>query len=361
MKILFLEPFFGGSHQDFAQGFVQHSSHKVDLVTLPARFWKWRMRGAALCFIRQVKNLSQYDLIVATDMMDLTDFKALAGRDLPPIALYFHENQLSYPLGPLEKRDFHLGFTNIISALAADRVFFNSEYHLTSFLREAKDLVDRMPDAKPVWIMEAVQKKSQVLYPGCRFSAGPLTVEKRPLDLPLIIWNHRWEYDKNPEAFFAVLKALKHKGVAFYLALLGRDSKTIPPVFERAQDLFQKEILVYGYLDSAREYSSWLARGTVVVSTAIQENFGISIMEAIRHGCFPLLPDRLSYPEIIPGKLQDKILFRSVSDLEQKLENILKDPDHWFSLRQNLSGYAARFSWEALIQDYDTRLEEMTI
>lgn len=158
-----------------------------------------------------------------------------------------------------------------------------------------------------------------------------------------------------------MLLALQKKGVEFYLALLGRDSKTIPGVFERAQDLFEKEILVYGYLESLEEYRSWLARGTVVVSTAIQENFGISIMEAVRHGCFPLLPDRLSYPEIIPEKFHDKILFRSGADLEQKLENILKDPDQCFSLRQNLSGYAARFSWEAQIQGYDTRLEEMKI
>jgi glycosyltransferase involved in cell wall biosynthesis len=36
-----LEPFFGGSHKDFAQGLVSHSRHKIDSVTLPARFWKW--------------------------------------------------------------------------------------------------------------------------------------------------------------------------------------------------------------------------------------------------------------------------------------------------------------------------------
>ncbi|MGD9334817.1 MAG: DUF3524 domain-containing protein, partial [Desulfobacterales bacterium] len=39
MKFLFLEPFFGGSHKDFAQGLVSHSRHRIDLVALPARFW----------------------------------------------------------------------------------------------------------------------------------------------------------------------------------------------------------------------------------------------------------------------------------------------------------------------------------
>ncbi|MBW2707028.1 MAG: DUF3524 domain-containing protein, partial [Deltaproteobacteria bacterium] len=36
LKFLFLEPFFGGSHREFAQGLVAHSRHSIDLLTLPA-------------------------------------------------------------------------------------------------------------------------------------------------------------------------------------------------------------------------------------------------------------------------------------------------------------------------------------
>jgi glycosyltransferase involved in cell wall biosynthesis len=358
MKILFLEPFFGGSHKDFALGFARYSSHDVDLITLPARFWKWRMQGASLYFIQKIKDLSQYDLIFTTDMMDLTDFMALAGRDLPPVVMYFHENQLSYPLGPHGKKDSNLGFTNIFSALAADKVFFNSDYHCNAFLGAAKNLVRQMPDFRPDWIVDALEKKTQILYPGCRFNAKPFTFEKRPLDLPLIIWNHRWEYDKNPEEFFTVLTRLKQKGLGFYLALLGEQYKVIPEVFKMAQELFAEEILVSGYLESHQEYKSWLARGSVVVSTAIQENFGISIVEAVRHGCFPLLPERLSYPEIMPEKFHGEIIYKSRSDLEEKLETILKNPDRFVPIRRKLSEYAGRFSWEILIKQYDKILEK---
>ncbi len=45
------------------------------------------------------------------------------------------------------------------------------------------------------------------------------------------------------------------------------------------------------------EYFEWLRKGDVAVSTAIQENFGISAVEAMRMGCAPLLPNRLAYPE----------------------------------------------------------------
>ena len=34
-RVLFLEPYFGGSHQAFAEGLARHSSHPIDLETLP--------------------------------------------------------------------------------------------------------------------------------------------------------------------------------------------------------------------------------------------------------------------------------------------------------------------------------------
>jgi hypothetical protein len=48
MKILLLEPYCGGSHRAWAQGYAARSRHDVTLLTLPARFWKWRMQGGAL-------------------------------------------------------------------------------------------------------------------------------------------------------------------------------------------------------------------------------------------------------------------------------------------------------------------------
>ncbi len=46
MNILLLEPYFGGSHRAWAEGYARHSGHRIDLLTLPASFWKWRMQGA---------------------------------------------------------------------------------------------------------------------------------------------------------------------------------------------------------------------------------------------------------------------------------------------------------------------------
>ena len=61
MRFLFIEPFYGGSHRDFADGWVAHSRHTIELVTLPARFWKWRMRGAALYLVPRIGPVDGYD------------------------------------------------------------------------------------------------------------------------------------------------------------------------------------------------------------------------------------------------------------------------------------------------------------
>ncbi len=53
MKILILSPYHGGSHQAWAEGYQQHGRHPTTLLTLPARFWKWRMHGGAVTLARQ--------------------------------------------------------------------------------------------------------------------------------------------------------------------------------------------------------------------------------------------------------------------------------------------------------------------
>ena len=104
MRILLLEPFYGGSHRDVADGLVAHSRHSVELMRLPARFWKWRMRAASLWFSHQLAETHDYDLVVCTGLMSVADLKAL-WPTAPPVLLYSHENQLAYPLPEGEQMD----------------------------------------------------------------------------------------------------------------------------------------------------------------------------------------------------------------------------------------------------------------
>src|SRR5262249_8514302 len=139
VKILALEPFMGGSHRAFWEGLARASAHEIDILAMPPRNWKWRMRGAALWMSRELAGRPDLpDAILASDFVSLADLVALLPERwrAVPRAIYFHENQLTYPVAPGEKLDYHYGLTNFVSALAAQRIFFNSQFHLASFFDE---------------------------------------------------------------------------------------------------------------------------------------------------------------------------------------------------------------------------------
>ena len=135
MKILLVEPYFSGSHKSWAEGYQSFSNHNIRIISLPGKFWKWRMHGGAISLAKQFMEMDfNPDLILATDMLDLTTFLSLTKSRTAqiPNALYFHENQLSYPWSPLDKdlvlkRDLHYHYINYTSSLVSDYNYFNSE------------------------------------------------------------------------------------------------------------------------------------------------------------------------------------------------------------------------------------------
>lgn len=317
------------------------------------------MRGAALFFVDKVKNLSDYDAVFTTDMLNLADLQSLKGKNIPPVLMYFHENQLSYPLASRQKRDPNLSFINIVSAAAANKVLFNSKFHFSDFINAATRLLKQMPDARPEWMIEQIRQKTKIVYPGCRFETGVIDFKKKVLEKPLIIWNHRWDHDKNFKVFFEVLSSLKEKNIPFSLALMGERFKKFPDIFKQAKEKFKSEIPVFGYVESKDKYISWLKKGAIVVSSAIQENFGISVIEAVRYGCIPLLPDRLSYPELLPDDLHHKVLYQTKKDFEKKLEDMIINYPAYLPIQKRLSRHMEQFSWEIMVEQYDDVLEKM--
>ncbi len=106
MRLLLIEPYDTGSHAVWLRGYQRHSAHDVRLLTLEGKFWQWRMLGGAVTLAEQFLALDERpDLIVASDMLDLTTFLALTRPVTAhmPVAVYFHENQLTYPGGPRQK------------------------------------------------------------------------------------------------------------------------------------------------------------------------------------------------------------------------------------------------------------------
>ena len=169
--------------QGLGRRLLAHSRHEVVPLTLAGQFWEWRMHGGAVSLARRFgESEIQADLIVATDMVDLTTFPALT-RDHTsrlPVALYMHENPLAYPCRPGEKRDLHYAFINFASMLCADRLFFNSQYHLDAWFDELPCLLKHFPDHNELSSVAALWARSKVL--GLGLSLASLDVHRPPSD-----------------------------------------------------------------------------------------------------------------------------------------------------------------------------------
>jgi glycosyltransferase involved in cell wall biosynthesis len=308
-KILLLEPYYGGSHRHFVDGLMACLPARFTLLSLPARKWKMRMQLAAPWFASQISDLAprkqSFDLVLSSTFTDLAVFKALV-VGLPGwqqscrFLAYFHENQFHYPERLSETTNHQFAAINFTTALIADGLAFNSDFNRQTFLHHCRRYLRKAVDIDLSQELAVIEEKSEVLYPGIDFTEiDGLTAEGTPdTGPPLIIWNHRWEHDKNPEEFFSVLTFLQREGIAFRCAVLGQQFRDIPPCFEQARRELGGCCVQFGYLPERERYLETLIRGDIVVSTAHHEFFGLAVIEAVRAGCLPVLPKRLSYPEL---------------------------------------------------------------
>lgn len=361
LNVTLLEPYYGGSHQRWADGYQQHTQHHITLLTLPAQAWKWRMQGGAVSLARLFNESgAQPDVILASDMMNLATFRTLtrARTHSIPHALYFHENQLTYPQNSRQGHGWRYGFINYVSALSADRVLFNSQYHLDAFFEALPKMLKHFYDFNELDTVAELRQRSAVLPLGMnlrRFDA--FHVVKSPGAPPLILWNHRWEEDKNPAAFLRLLRQLAERNVAFQVALLGERVRHFTPEFERTRDQLGERVVQFGYADDFAAYARWLWQADYVVSTAHQEFFGGAIAEAIYCGCIPLLPKRLNYPYLIPVSAYDACLYRAEADLLPLMlshlsSEVMVDSS---ALRDHITAY----DWGLIAPRYDDTLTRL--
>ncbi|KAA6391080.1 MAG: putative glycosyl transferase family 1 [Streblomastix strix] len=271
-----------------------------------------------------------------------------------------------------------------------------------------------MPDYRPDKnTPEQIRSKSSVLYfpldlppqisSSCQQHTDSQTHHSKKLR---ILYNGRWEHDKNPQLFFSVIrkvcltigdiqsgeqledwgeenegksdmekdidindqeigdnsKNIKDKinhSNSFELCILGQAYGETPPVFTKAHRLFQRHIIQWGRLESRSDYFRMMSTCDVVVSTADHEFFGVAIIEAMSQGCFPIVPNRLAYPEVlnIEGLQSDEKILDSEkqpSKGKDNKKNFCGDPIHAISNEDRILAIqqSNRFSTEQLKGQY---------
>ena len=282
---------------------------------LPGRHFYWRARSNALTYLGEHQDVfsRRFDLIVATSMVDLATLRGLLPNLAKcPSVVYFHENQFAYPVSadnPHKSNIINAQLTSVFTALCADKLLFNSTYNRQTFFQGAADLFNKMPDGIKPELMHGCRDRAAVL-PVPIASSGKEIAGKQS-HVVEIVWNHRWEYDKQPEVFFKCMFKLADEGLAFRLHVLGQSFRQVPRCFDDAKIRLAGQIETWGYQPRSA-YDRILSEADIVVSTALHDFQGLSMLEAIHHICVPVAPDRVAYPEYVPSDL----LYDPINEVE---------------------------------------------
>ena len=116
----------------------------------------------------------------------------------------------------------------------------------------------------------------------------------------------------------------------------------------------KSKIVHFGYCNSSKEYAEWLWKADILPVTNNQDFFGISIMEAIYCNTYPLLPHRLSYPELLPIDYHNEHIYINNDDLINKLKSTIMNIEKIRNLKFNK--IAHQYDWSTMKKSYDQLL-----
>jgi len=270
--------------------------------------------------------------------------------------MYFHENQITYPFSSKDTdiqfdRDKHYSFINYSSALTADHIYFNSYFHMNSFFSGLTDYLNTLPDYQEIQNIQFIKQKSSVLHLGLDLKKFDNHKTNYEGATPIILWNHRWEYDKNPEDFFNIMNNLSQKKIHFNLVILGQQFRRELTCFKNARKNLKKHILEFGFSNSFTNYAKWLWKADILPITSNQDFFGTSIMEAVFCKTIPILPNRLAYPDLFNLDKNPDLFYSDNKDLLNKLESIIENIE---KIRmKNYRELATKYDWSNMINIYD--------
>ncbi|XP_037769037.1 glycosyltransferase-like domain-containing protein 1 isoform X9 [Chelonia mydas] len=364
MRILLIEAFYGGSHKQLAD-LLQEEIEECVLYTLPAKKWHWRARTAALYFMQTVPANANYRILFASSVLNLTELIALR-PDLGKLkkVLYFHENQLAYPVQKCQERDFQYGYNQILSCLVADIVVFNSAFNMESFLTSIGKFLKLIPDHRPKDLEKIIRPKCQVLYFPVRFP-----------DVSRFMPEHKLAHLEKITGVKGNGDTYLFRGLPFqqkYRATgsLMKNSSSSPEsgLCEAQSGLCttQQERLQYPLTSPEKLNKSKASESTNQEVPCQEDKQHVTFnpcnllsgmdyqqrplhivwphrwIEAVYCGCYPLCPNALVYPEIFPAEY----LYSTPEQLFKRLQNFCKRPD---IVRKHLyKGEMDQFSWAAL-------------
>lgn len=371
MRILLLSAYEASSHKAWAETLMSGlPHHDWQYLALPARHFAWRIRGNAMSFAFDPafkETLEKpFDLVIATSMTDCAGLKAFC-PDLQniPWLLYFHENQFSYPKNSQQQGIIEMQMVTLYSALSADLCVFNSQFNRTSFFQGARALLKKLPDyVSPDWLDKTEETSRVLAVPLSNdiFKMVDKSIEnhakcdKRLVKKLKLVWSARWEYDKGPDRLLAILEEIEARHIEYEIAVLGEQFRSVPKEFEQIKQGFSHRISQFGFAESRQDYLDILASSDMVLSTALHEFQGLSVLESVALGCTPILPNRQVYPELFG----EEFLYESnLGDIREEARSAVKLIEKHQKMMPSIIDVSG-FQESSLLKKYNDFFGELT-
>lgn len=297
LDILALEPFYGGVRRAMLNALMRCSRHRWTLLKLPPRRIERRLAAASNWFAEQLcQHFSgQIDLLFTSEAMNLSNLHRLV-PDLAsrPSVCYFHDNHLPH-VDAEQEGAFDL--VNLNTAAAATEIWFNSTFHLRTFLARATALVARHPELSNHDPMPAIIAKAQLVPPPMDLSAVAQVRGRQKIDRdPAAIFVET--RDANVRLLNAALQKLHSSGRQFRLITVG-------PV-EQLSDRWPRHTV--REMDDVGQIASML-ESTVMLSAKPEATFDYLWVRGALAGCRLLAPATGIYPDLLPPALHDNCLY----------------------------------------------------
>jgi hypothetical protein len=347
LDILALEPFYGGIRRAMLEAIIRGSRHRWTLLKLPPRRIERRLAAAAHWFAEQLSRhwVGNLDVLFTSEALNLSDlYRLMPGLLKKPSVVYFHSDQLPDPAATSQTP---LDLVNLNTAAAATEIWFNSMFHLRSFLARAGALVKKHPELASHSPMQELTTKAQIYQPPVDLSAlhalapglkgqrnkRTIFVETRDADVGLL------------NAAFATLE---RRGEKFKLYTVGNLDGLDPEVPRTALPENDDTLQARAMLESGVFLS--------VKHDAPSDHYAVRALAA---GCWPLMPNSGVYRELIPEGMHSSCLYENRPDL---LASRLQDVFHLDQMSGNEAQQLLilrRFDPVVACRSMDERLSEL--
>jgi hypothetical protein len=346
LDILALEPFYGGIRRVMLDSVIHCSRHRWTLLKLPPRRIERRLTTAAVWFAEQWSRhwVGRTDVLFTSEALNLSDlYRFMPNLLKVPSVVYFHDNQLP----PIDARnEGPLDLINLNSAAAATEIWFNSLFHLKTFLGKATALVKRLPELAGRNPLPTVTGKARVMTPPVGFAhVQDMVQEDIERDLRTIFVETR---DADNNLLNAALSILQRRSENFRLITVG-------PVDELSPDLPRTTLPE----NDQNAHLRGLLSSTVFVSTRRDATSDHHAVRALSAGCWPLFPKTGMYRELVPQRLASSCLY---DPYPEELAGHLQDVWHFSppdGCEQDLADILHQFDPVVACRAMDERLEQL--